>query len=432
MAKTEVVMPQMGESITTGTITKWHKQVGEIIKLDEILLDISTDKVESEIPSPVEGKIVALLYPEGSTIDVGKVIAHIDDDLNASATTKTQVAPSSANVSHTPKTENAIPLTQNISEDRKFFTPLVRKMATDAGIALSELENVKGSGSAGRVNKQDLEDYIASKKSTPGISAPLITSPVKQTSTPLAQQAVASVPKTHTSGRVEVITMDNMRKVIAKNMLESKRNIPHVNSISEVDLTHLVKFRESFKNEFEKQEGFKLTYTPFIIRALVMALRDYPYVNCSIDGDQILLKKDINMGVAVAVPGNGLIVPVIKAADTLNMVGLCRVLNDLATRARSKKLTLDDLSGGTFTYTNVGSFGTIMATPIILAPQVGIYASGVIQKRAIVTKEDSIAIRSMMYGTHTYDHRIVDGELGGKFLEGVHAHLAKMVPQDLF
>lgn len=440
MAKTEVVMPQMGESITTGTITKWHKQVGDIIKLDEILLDISTDKVESEIPSPVEGKIVALLYPEGSTIDVGKVIAHIDDDVNSAVNSNTTTTAASTSMSSSSDSSNHIevktsPSISEINEDRKFFTPLVRKMALDAGIPLNELENMKGSGSAGRINKQDLEDYITSKKSSAKFS-----SEVKQTtSTPTIAaaatptvQAFASTPKAQTSGRVEVVVMDNMRKVIARNMLESKRNIPHVNSISEVDLTHLVKFRESFKNEFEKQEGFKLTYTPFIIRALVMALRDYPYVNCSIDGDQIILKKDINIGVAVAVPGNGLIVPVIKAADTLNMVGLCRVLNDLASRARTKKLSMDDLSHGTFTYTNVGSFGTIMATPIILAPQVGIYASGVIQKRAIVTKDDSIAIRSMMYGTHTYDHRIVDGELGGKFLEGVHAHLAKIVPQDLF
>lgn len=428
MAKTDVVMPQMGESITTGTITKWHKKVGDIIKLDETLLDISTDKVESEIPSPVEGKIVALLYPEGDTVDVGKVIAHIDDDLNA----KTSAAPASKE-SAVPKVSEAVEISEvevkeednnNVasSEDRKFFTPLVKKMAQETGINLSELEKIQGSGSAGRVNKQDLEDFIAKKQ--PSSSAPVSVSAQKS--------AVAGIPKTQTSGRVEVIAMDNMRKVIAKNMLESKRNIPHVNSISEVDLTHLVKFRESFKNEFEKQEGFKLTYTPFIIRALVMALRDYPWVNSSIDGDQILVKKDINMGVAVAVPGNGLIVPVIKAADNLNMVGLCRVLNDLATRARAKKLTMDDLSNGTFTYTNVGSFGTIMATPIILAPQVGIYASGVIQKRAVVTKDDSIAIRSMMYGTHTYDHRIVDGELGGKFLEGVHQHLAQMNPKDLF
>jgi len=434
MAKTEVVMPQMGESITTGTITKWHKKVGEIIKLDETLLDISTDKVESEIPSPVEGKIVALLYPEGTTVDVGKIIAHIDDDLNANTNTQTQTQKQTQILTQTSSTPNPTKVevtsttareSTSLESDRKFYTPLVRKMAVDAGISLSELENIQGSGSAGRVNKEDLENYITSKKSG-SVKKSIESAPSTTTAT------TATIPKTQVSGRVEVIAMDNMRKTIAKNMLESKRNIPHVNSISEVDLTHLVKFRESFKNEFEKQEGFKLTYTPFIIRALVMALRDYPLVNSSIDGDQILVKKDINMGVAVAVPGNGLIVPVIKAADTLNMVGLCRVLNDLASRARSKKLTLDDLTGGTFTYTNVGSFGTIMATPIILAPQVGIYASGVIQKRAIVTKDDSIAIRSMMYGTHTYDHRIVDGELGGKFLEGVHAHLSKMVPEDLF
>jgi 2-oxoglutarate dehydrogenase E2 component (dihydrolipoamide succinyltransferase) len=215
-------------------------------------------------------------------------------------------------------------------------------------------------------------------------------------------------------------------------MVASKLTSPHVNSISEVDLSHLVKFRESFKNEFFQQEGFKLTYTPFIMMAIIKALKEFPRVNASIDGDNIVLKKDINLGCAVAVPGNGLVVPVIKGADNLNMVGLCRAVNNLALKARAKKLTLDELQGGTFTFTNVGSFGTLMATPVILQPQLGIYASGVIQKRPIVTADDSIAIRHMMYGTHTYDHRLVDGELGGKFLEAVHRNLREMDGKTMF
>jgi len=226
--------------------------------------------------------------------------------------------------------------------------------------------------------------------------------------------------------------MDNMRKAIAKNMVASKQISPHVNSIEEVDLTHLVTFREGFKNEFQKQEGFKLTYTPFIMYAIVQALKEHPLVNSSIEGDNIIMKKDINLGMAVAVPGNGLIVPVVKNADALNMTGLCRAVNDLALKARAKKLTMDDLSGGTFTFSNVGSFGTLVATPIILQPQVGIYASGVIQKRVVVLPGDVMAIRSMMYGTHSYDHRLVDGELGGKFLASIHNNLRNMDPKSLF
>ena len=225
--------------------------------------------------------------------------------------------------------------------------------------------------------------------------------------------------------------MDNMRRAIAKNMVASKMISPHVNSIEEVDLSHLVKFRESYKDTFLKQEGFKLTYTPFILYAITQALKEFPMVNSSVDGDNIILRKNINLGLAVAVPGNGLIVPVIKNADSLNLRGLCRAANDLAQKARAKKLTMDDLSGGTFTFSNVGSFGTLMATPIILQPQVGIYASGVIQKRPVVLPGDAIGIRSMMYGTHSYDHRIIDGELGGKFLAAIHRNLRDMNPEQL-
>ena len=226
--------------------------------------------------------------------------------------------------------------------------------------------------------------------------------------------------------------MDNMRKAIAKNMVLSKQISPHVNSVSEVDLTHLVKFREGFKNEFQKQEGFKLTYTPFIMKAIIDALKEYPLVNSSIEGDDVIQKRYINLGFAVAVPGQGLTVPNVKDADTLNMTGLCRALNRLADKARNRKLTLDEMSDGTFTFSNVGSFGTLFATPIILQPQVGIYASGVIQKRVMVREDDSIGVRSMMYGTHSYDHRLIDGELGGLFLEAIHRNLRNMNPSQLF
>jgi len=444
MAKIKVVMPQMGESITTGTITKWRKQVGEIIEIDEILLDISTDKVESEIPSPVKGKVAELLYPEGDTVDVGKPIAYIEDDLNASfdasssskSTPARSAPPMVEKVEHAPR-ENKSTQAQESSfvesaEGRRFYTPLVKKLAQESGVPLSELSTLEGSGAGGRVNRHDFEEYAKNRQS----GSSKVASVSSTSASASSKAATMDLPKVDAmvgyTGAVDVITMDNMRKVIARNMVTSKLTSPHVNSVSEVDLTHLVKFREGFKSEFERKEGFKLTYTPFILHALAQALKDFPMVNSSLDGDKILVKKEIHLGCAVAVPGNGLVVPIIRGADNLNMLGICRKLNDLANRARAKKLTLDELQGGTFTFTNVGSFGTLLATPVILQPQVGIYAAGVIQKRVVVTRDDSIAIRSMMYGTHTYDHRLIDGEQGGKFLEAVHEYLRQMKPETMF
>lgn len=426
MAKIEVVMPQMGESITTGTITKWHKNVGDIIELDEILLEISTDKVESEIPSPIKGKIVELLYPEGDTIDVGRPIAVIEDDLNAAVSAPAaKAAPAAAAPA---KTESApvvaaAPASAPVVEEEegfRFYTPLVKAMAKEAGISLSELSSIKGSGAAGRVNKADLEAYIASGK---------------KGSAPAAKSALASAaysgPVTQPSGRVEIIPMDNMRKAIAKNMVLSKQTSPHVNSIDEIDMTNLVKSREKIKNEFKKREGINLTYTHFTLYAIVQALKEFPLVNASIEGDNIVVKKDINLGCAVAVPGNGLVVPVIKNAGDLNLTGIAKQLDMLAAKARNKKLTMDDLTGGTYTFTNNGSFGTLIATPVILQPQLGIFCTGVIKKRVMVMEDDAIAIRQMMYGTHTYDHRLIDGELGSKFLASVKHHLETMKIEDL-
>lgn len=433
MARVEVVMPQMGESITTGTITKWHKQAGDTIELDAILLEISTDKVESEIPSPVEGKIVELLYPEGTTVDVGKAIAIIEDDMNAAVSApaaKTAPAPQAvaAPQAAAPVAQAAPSAPAHTSDERRFYTPLVKAMAAEAGISLNELANVKGSGAGGRINKSDLESYIASRGKGAAPQASASTSaPAK------AAPAGSSLPAGGmTVGRTEVIPMDNMRKAIAKNMVMSKQTSPHVNSVDEIDMSGLVKFREKFKNEFKKREGINLTYTHFILYALVQALKENPLVNSSVDGDNIVVKKDINLGCAVAVPGNGLVVPVIKNAGDLNLTGIARQLDILANKARNKKLTMDDLSGGTYTFTNNGSFGVLFATPVILQPQVGIFATGVIKKRVMVMEDDSMAIRSMMYGTHTYDHRIIDGELGSKFLASVKYHLENMNPEALF
>lgn len=444
MAKIEVVMPQMGESITTGTITKWHKGPGEVIELDAILLEISTDKVESEIPSPIQGKIVELLYPEGTTVDVGKPIAIIEDDMNAKVevSDKKEAAPAA-----TPEAQKTAPSPEggmtaenngaasamNSSDERdedgfRFYTPLVKAMARDAGISLSELKNVKGSGAGGRVNKSDLEEYIASRGKGGAPQASAAASAPAPASTP----APKGVSETRSSGeRVEIIAMDNMRKAIARNMVASKQTSPHVNSIDEIDMTRLVKAREKIKNEFKKREGINLTYSHFVLYAIVQALKEHPLVNSSVEGDNIVVKKDIHLGCAVAVPGNGLVVPVIKHAQDLNLTGIARQLDILANKARNKKLTMDDLTGGTYTFTNNGSFGTLIATPVILQPQVGIFCTGVIKKRVMVTEDDAIAIRHMMYGTHTYDHRIIDGELGSKFLASVKYHLENMNPQDL-
>lgn len=424
MAKLDIVMPQMGESITTGTITKWSKKVGDIIELDEILLEISTDKVESEIPAPIKGKIVALFYKEGDTVDVGKKIAVIDDNLEAlsepqSGEKQTAIPLPADNKNNGPSLNTETKKESQAPHEKRFYTPLVRALAKEAGLDLKELNQVKGSGAGDRVNRADFEKYLEGRQ---GKNINPNTSTLAPTATVMPSSQLS---------KEQIVPMDNLRKTIARNMIQSKMTSPHVNSISEVDLTHLVKFREKTKDYFQKQEGFNLTYTPFIAYALIHALKQFPIVNSSVQGDNIIIKKDINFGFAVSIPGNGLVVPVVKNADSLNLIGIARSINTLANKARNKKLTLDDLSGGTFTYTNVGSFGTLCATPIILQPQVAIYASGVIQKRVVVLKDDSIAVRSLMYGTHTYDHRIIDGEVGGKFLEAAHDILRNMNPEAL-
>jgi 2-oxoglutarate dehydrogenase E2 component (dihydrolipoamide succinyltransferase) len=397
-----------------------------MIELDEILLEISTDKVESEIPAPVSGRIEELLFKEGDTVDVQKLIAIIEDEPGsasapaAKSEKKTEAVPVAQVSKEAPKAAAAPAAPAVEVNDDRFYTPLVKAMAKDAGVPLSELASLKGTGAAGRVNKADFESYIATRKG----GAPAASS---------APKAPASnMPAFAPGERVQIVPMDNMRKTIAKNMQASKHISPHVNSIDEVDMTKLVKFRESFKKEFEKQEGFALTYTHFILYAIVQALKEFPIVNASVDGDNIVMKKDINLGCAVAVPGNGLVVPVIKGADNLNIRGLARALDVLVKKAKTKKLTMDDLTGGTYTFTNNGSFGILIATPVILQPQLAIFCVGTIQKRAVVTEDDAIAIRQMMYATHTYDHRVIDGEIGSKFLRHVITTLESMDPAALF
>jgi 2-oxoglutarate dehydrogenase E2 component (dihydrolipoamide succinyltransferase) len=413
-------MPQMGESITTGTITKWHKAAGDKVELDEILFEISTDKVESEIPSPVSGRVEELLFKEGDTVDIQKLIAVIEDDLAvpfkgaASSPTAAAAVPIAKTI-----VAPAVAATATTVDDR-FFTPLVKAMAKDAGVSLSELATIKGTGAAGRINKADFDNFLSTRSNKGAAVSPAPKAPVQ------------NAPVFAAGERIQIVPMDNMRKTIAKNMQASKLISPHVNSIDEVDMTNLVKFRESFKHEFLKQEGFALTYTHFILYALVQALKEFPIVNSSIDGDNIIMKKDLNLGCAVSVPGNGLVVPVIKATEGLNLTGLARALNVLVNKAKTKKLTMDDITGGTYTFTNNGSFGVLAATPVILQPQVGIFCVGTIQKRVMVMADDAMAIRSMMYATHTYDHRIIDGEVGSKFLRHVINNLQTMNPATLF
>ncbi|MCP4912223.1 MAG: 2-oxo acid dehydrogenase subunit E2 [Oligoflexia bacterium] len=436
MAKHEIVMPQMGESITNGTITKWHKQPGDKIEIDEILLEISTDKVESEIPSPMEGRVEEILYPEGETIDVGIKIAVIEDDLSVpfggGSTDAPAASAAPAKTEEAPAAPASAPATSapaaSSSGERRFYTPLVKALAAEHGVSLDELATITGTGAGGRVNKEDFMKYIGGGRKAS--AAPAAAAPTSAPSAPAA--AAPTVPAFSSGDRVEIIPMDNMRKAIAKNMVASKLTSPHVNSIDTVDMTNLVKFRESVKHDFKAQEGFSLTYTHFVLYALIQALKEFPMVNASIDGDNIVLKKDINIGCAVAVPGNGLVVPNIKGADNLNLTGLARALNVLVQKARTKKLTMDDLSGGTYTFTNNGSFGVLAATPVILQPQLGIFCVGSIRKTPVVTADNAIAIRDIMYSTHTYDHRLVDGELGSKFLKHVHHTLETMDPSTLF
>lgn len=433
MAKHDIVMPQMGESITNGTITKWHKQPGDMIQLDEILLEISTDKVESEIPSPMEGRIEEVLFPEGETVDVGIKIAVVEDDpdnvpFGGGSASTGDSAPAKEEAPAAAEAAPAKAAAPAKGEGRRFYTPLVRSLANKHGVDLSELEHIKGSGAGGRVNKADFMDYLDNRGS--GAAKPAASALASAPATPAAP--TPTVPAFTSGERVEIIPMDNMRKTIARNMVASKQISPHVNSIDTVDMTNLVKFRDGFKNEFKKQEGFSLTYTHFVLYAIVQALKAFPQVNASIDGDNIVMKKDINLGCAVAVPGNGLVVPNIKGADNLNITGIARALNVLVEKARAKKLTMDDLTGGTYTFTNNGSFGILAATPVILQPQLGIFCVGTIKKTPVVTADDAIAIRQIMYATHTYDHRLIDGEQGSKFLKHVINTLETMDPASLF
>ncbi len=423
MARFELKLPKMGESVAEATITNWLKKVGENIDMDEAVLEIATDKVDSEVPSEVSGILVEILFQVDDVVQVGQTIAIIETEGGAIATTpevKSEVPVAIAEVEKTIEVALETSAPADFSGSDKFFSPLVKNMAKTEGISLSELEAIPGSGKDGRVNKEDLLKYIASRKSQ--ITSPNAIAPATSTQQPKAQNpAPVSV-----NGGDEIVEMDRMRKLISGYMVASVQTSAHVQSFIEVDVTNIVKWRDKVKTAFEKREGEKLTFTPIMMEAVAKALKDFPGMNISVDGDYIIKRKNINLGMAAALPNGNLIVPVIKNADQLNLVGMAKAVNDLGGRAKAGKLKPDDTQGGTYTVTNVGTFGSVFGTPIINQPQVGILALGAIRKvpAVIETPEgDFIGIRQKMFLSHSYDHRVVDGALGGSFVKRVAEYL---------
>ena len=496
MAKFELSMPKMGESIIEATILSWTKEVGDMVELDETILEIATDKVDSEVPSPVEGKLIQQLYKEGDVVPVGAVIAIIaaggdeEEEISTPVEAEEEEAPSNGKA-HEAETEESlaaqevpfVPSTEPVLEkvgsaipENRFYSPLVLNIAKKEGMSMAELEGLAGSGRGGRVTKKDILAYVNRRNyegvsedsakeaevfqlesekgekvaasavvqetdmedivnriiSEPQVEAvPEIMNKIgnaeeevkaveeKVIEKPMAPEAPAKVMP---PGNYEIVEMDRMRKLIAKNMLASTQTSAHVTSYVEADVTHIVQWRNRVKADFQSQYGEKLTFTPIFVQAVIKALREHPMLNSSVHEDQILIKKDINIGIAVALPTDNLIVPVIKHADRLNLAGLTATINDLAHRARNNKLKPEDLEGGTYTLSNVGTFGNVMGTPIIMQPQVAILATGAIRKIPAVVETptgDVIAIRQKMFMSHSYDHRIIDGALGGRFVKRV-------------
>jgi 2-oxoglutarate dehydrogenase E2 component (dihydrolipoamide succinyltransferase) len=435
MARVEVVMPQMGESIAEGTIVRWHKKVGDKVKKDETLLEISTDKVDSEIPSPASGVLAEIVVEEQKTVPVQTVIAYLDTDGDASSAKPASAAPARTEAPREKAAEKAREEPAKPRKDEgterpsasvqlldtpatgRFYSPLVLNIAREEGVSMSELELIPGTGDGGRVTKKDILAYVLAKKSgaAPGpVSAASKAPAVGISAKPVD---VPELKAKYPAPAHDILQMSNVLQKMAEHMVKSVQTSPHVAAIHEVDMTNVVKHRSSHAPDFEKREGFKLTFTPYIVEAVVRAIKKYPLVNASIEGDKIIRKNFINLGIAVA-SENGLIVPVIKHAEEKNFLGLARAVNDLALRTRSKRLTPDDIQGGTFTISNYGVFGTIVGTPIINQPQVAILGTGAIKKRVMVMDE-AIAIRSMAYFTLSFDHRLVDGALGGMFMEEI-------------
>jgi 2-oxoglutarate dehydrogenase E2 component (dihydrolipoamide succinyltransferase) len=446
MALYELLLPKMGESVAEATIIKWQKNVGDKIDVDDSVLEIATDKVDSEVPSPVEGRLVQQLFKEDEVAQVGDVIAIIEiggaEQVSAPVVTaEVEQVEEKVEVPFVPEVEvtSKIETPQDFSSSDRFYSPLVKSIAQEEGISVAELDQIKGSGADGRVTKDDLLNYISDSVNSNKTVQNTVSEPVKEIiETPVVkedvkvvapqatpQPAVKAAP-VYSSGGDEIIEMDRMRKLIAEHMVNSKHTSPHVTSFVEADVTNMVLWRNKVKSSFEKREGEKITFTPIFVEAVAKAIKDLPMINVQVKGTQIIKKKDINIGMAAALPSGNLIVPVIKSADQFNLVGLTKAVNDLANRARANKLQPDEVQGGTFTLTNVGTFGNVMGTPIINQPQAAILAVGAIKKKPAVLETehgDVIAIRHMMYLSLSYDHRVVDGSLGGMFVRKVADYL---------
>ena len=468
MSVVDLILPKLGESIMEATILKWHKAVGDTIQLDETLLDIATDKVDSEIPSTTAGTITEILFEVNAVVPIGTVIARIQTSGSIVPPIKTETIQQQTitepvvvtqiieEVPFTPTVSN-MEMNHEGSNEARFFSPLVLNIAQNEGVGFNELQQIQGTGSQGRVSKKDILQYVAQKKAghnQPSIVQQTTASQIESTITSAPANTVVSTPSQSTnsassntfppadygfstsnnagkfgnpdevivSGHTEIIEMDRMRKLIAKHMVESVQTSPHVTSFVEADVTNMVVWREKVKQLFEKREGTKLTFTPMFMECIAKTLEQFPYINCSLQGENIILKKDINLGMATALPSGNLIVPVIKGANQLSIVGLSKAVNNLANAARNNQLRPQDTQGGTFTVTNVGTFGSIMGTPIIPQPQVAILALGAIKKRPVVIETpagDAILVRHMMYLSMSYDHRIVDGAMGSSFLSAV-------------
>ncbi|HNU15629.1 MAG TPA: dihydrolipoamide acetyltransferase family protein [Chitinophagaceae bacterium] len=450
MAIVDLVMPKLGESIMEATVLKWHKKPGDAVQMDETILEIATDKVDSEVPSTAAGVIEEILFNVNDVVPIGTVIARIRTGAaETNSPTPVITTPVQETANYQPAQQAVVvetiqhpapsfkPASGNGSGNR-FYSPLVLNIAASEGVSMTELEAIPGTGNEGRVTKKDILQYVSGRKS--GGQKSEVRNTSSEMVIPLAkvqpdQPASSSQQITTYTGNVEVIEMDRMRKLIADHMMRSKQTSPHVTSFTEADVTNLVQWRDKVKKEFEKREGTKITFTPLFIEAIVRCIKKFPLINCSLDGNNIIVKKDINIGMATALPSGNLIVPVIKNADQLNMVGLAKQVNNLADAARNGKLKADDTQGGTFTLTNVGTFGSLMGTPIINQPQVAIMAVGAIKKRPVVIETpagDSIAIRHMMYLSMSYDHRIVDGSLGATFLTAVAKELENFNPEREF
>ncbi len=462
MAEKPIIMPKMGESIAEATVIRWLKNEGDRVEKDEAIVEIATDKVDSEIPSTESGILVKQLYGEGQVVKVGEPVAMINTEGGSAVASapapaaasqpvvESAAAPSAIEAAVAIETtiQKATELTGlssgSVNSDR-FYSPLVMNIARQEGIGMAELDKVPGTGKEGRVTKADILAYVENRASGNAVAttstAPVaasdasasppaaVTTPVASTTTSSANQGSAitiKAPAVSLNAGDEVVEMDRVRKLIADHMVMSKHVSPHVTSFVEADVTNLVNWRNSIKDNFKKKEGENITFTPIFMEAIVKAIKDFPMINVSVDGDKIIKRKNINVGMAVAQQNGNLIVPVIKNADTMNLLGLTRAVNDLANRARINKLSPDEIQGGTYTLTNVGSFGNVFGTPVINQPQVAIMAVGAIRKKPAVLETehgDVIAIRHMMYLSHSYDHRVVDGGLGGMFVRRVADYL---------